>query len=360
MTSSRTISIRGIALWSIALAALVAFLPLPTEAKVKGQCADCHTMHNSQDGAPMALTGNVVWDGGALTGDPKTAPNGNLLIASCVGCHSNSTAEPIVSLSDGNDVPIVYNHTVPTTYLAGGNFYWVADSGGNDDTKGHNVYGVSSQDANISASEGAPGHDGSGCAGATVCHQTLAAAPGPYNYQRGGCQACHIFTYHHQDPPVYRFLKGHGTGPPFGPLGDDRKNYTTYPDYVKGIEDADWEYTTSLTDHNVYQGTTDVYLSDGTNGLQLQHTMTAFCSGCHYGFHGYQNGIYGEYGMGSGSPWLRHPTDVALSTYGEYGSVDPKNNYSTESPVAWTSITNATVYDGPVVMCLTCHRPHVA
>jgi hypothetical protein len=358
MTSSRRTLIRGIALWCIALAALVVFLPLPSEAKVKGQCADCHTMHNSQDGAPMALMGNVVWEDGVLTGDPKTAPNGHLLITNCVGCHSNSTAEPIVSLSDGNDVPIVYNHAAPTTYLAGGNFYWVADSGENDDTKGHNVYGISGVDSLIDpTTEGAPGRDGTGCSDAATCHQSLAFSPRMENYYRGGCQGCHVFTYHHNDPPVYRFLKGHGSPAGFT-LPDTRKNYTTYPDYVEGIEDPDWEFTSSSTDHNVYKGTTATYLSDGTNGLQLQHTVTSYCSGCHYGFHGPENGIGGVYGMGSGSPWLRHPTDVALPTQGEYSSIDPKNAYSVETPVAWTSITNATVYDGPVVMCLSCHRPH--
>lgn len=342
------------------LAALVVCMPLAASAKVSGLCMDCHTMHNSQDGTPMALVGNVAWDGGTLTGDPDATPNVNLLIADCVGCHSNSGADVIVSLSDGNKVPIVYNRTVPTQYLAGGNFYWVASGLGGDDTKGHNVYGVSGQDVNITVQEGAPGRDGASCESNTSCHFTLAAAPNPNppllgNWGRSGCQGCHVFTYHHEDNAVYRFLKGHGGSVALDIEG--RKNIALYPDYVSGVEHSDWEYSATKTDHNLYKGTTVSYTNDGTNGLKTQQTVTSFCTGCHWGFHG-PTSVGGRYGTGSGSPWLRHPTDYALPTTSEYAGYDPVNDYSLEAPVGWTTIINSTSYSGPVVMCLSCHRPH--
>ena len=61
--------------------------------------------------------------------------------------------------------------------------------------------------------------------------------------------------------------------------------------------------------------------------------------------------------MGSSSPWIRHPTDIALPSTGEYGGYDPVNNYSVEAPVAWLDPANPT-RAGAVVMCLSCHRAH--
>ncbi|MEJ2325005.1 MAG: hypothetical protein P8Y77_09515, partial [Nitrospirota bacterium] len=280
---------RGIAL-AILVLALVALLPLSASAKVTGECANCHTMHNSQDGAPVALSGATWEASGVLNGTADSDPNGHLLVTDCVGCHSSASSQTIVS-AGSSDVPIVYNHVQPTDPLAGGNFYWVAQG---DDTKGHNVYGISGQDSNISITEGAPGRDGNGCTGTGACHQTLAAPPDPSapapggtgNWNRGGCQGCHVFTYHHVDNAAYRFLKGHGGGSlPADLDATNRRNITSYPDYVTGVADRDWEQTASTTDHNWYKGSTTVYASDGY-GLTVQQTITSFCSGCHYGFQG--------------------------------------------------------------------------
>jgi len=303
-------------------------LPLPLSAKVTGICSNCHTMHNSQDGNSINNT-----------------PSDNLLVDNCVGCHSSSTAS--TKITKGNTiVPIVYNTVEPATILAGGNFYWVAS----DDTKGHNVYGIAGTDANLST---APGRNPAGCDNS--CHDTLAAAPSSNNYYRGGCQGCHVFTYHHEDNGVYRFLKGHGYPQPWPDQIENSKDITTNTDYVVGVEDSDWEYTTdNAGDHNYYKGTSDNYTSGG-DSLTTKQTITAFCSGCHQRFHGIQPEIGN--GMGSGSPWIRHPTDILLPETGEYGKYDPVANYSVEAPVAW--INPETPARGEaVVMCLSCHRPH--
>ncbi|MDP2106542.1 MAG: hypothetical protein Q8J76_11160, partial [Desulfobulbaceae bacterium] len=80
----------------------------PAQALIKGTCADCHTMHNSQGGAAMATFG-----GGS-------GPNAMLTRGSCVGCHAQNGTEKIVTFG-GNQFPQVM-HTDGTGDLAGGNF----------------------------------------------------------------------------------------------------------------------------------------------------------------------------------------------------------------------------------------------
>lgn len=326
------------------VSALIVFLifPLSSSAKVTGPCANCHTMHNSQNGAAMARTGsNVGWDGsGKLAGGSLAGPQNTLLVTGCVGCHSSTTDTTVINFG-GNKIPIVYN-TVEPAYmaagggstknaLAGGNFYWVAQGGAVNDVKGHNVYGISGQDNNISAATGAPGRNGGpGCAG---CHYSLATDPASSSLGKNGCEGCHFNVSHHTDNNWYRFLKGH--------MGD---NY--YVLRVAGSEDPDWEQTYSSSKHNIYKGTNASY-NWGT-GLQATKSISAFCSGCHHDFHT---------SMGSSSPWIRHPTDIVLPQTGEYNSYNPVTSYSVEAPVAWLDQTTP-ARAGAVVMCLSCHRAH--
>jgi len=65
----------------------------------------------------------------------------------CVGCHSSSDSSTTYVLGTST-VPVVnFTGGEPTTHLAGGNFYWVADAGGNRDAAGHNVLGISGKDS---------------------------------------------------------------------------------------------------------------------------------------------------------------------------------------------------------------------
>lgn len=321
------------------------FLANSAESAVSGQCSNCHTMHNSQNATSVARGGTGIgWDGsGNLTGGTsQDTPNDMLLVTGCVGCHSSSTSSTIISVG-GSNIPIVFNMVQPTTPLAGGNFYWVAQG---DDTKGHNVYGIAGQDSNLNT---APGRNILGCANS--CHDTLADPPNANNYNRGGCQGCHVFTSHHNDSRQwYRFLKGHGQ-PAF------QNGSIDYSDYVVGVEDSDWEYTTnpSTGDHNYYKGTTTQY-TEG-NALGSYNTITAFCQGCHGVFHGLPDQPTAGDGMGTSSPWIRHPTDIAFPTTGEFSAYDPTTNYSTETPVAWIN-PSAPQRSEAIVMCLSCHRPH--
>ena len=309
-------------------------------AKVTGVCSNCHTMHNSQGGVELDVLG----------------PYQTLLKGGCIGCHSHGTESQSYSLGTST-VPVV-NYTggaEPTSWLAGGNFYWVADG---NDSKGHNVYGLADQDVAITAGEGAPGNsDGAGC---TIddCHATLAvktvtgSLPGP-----GGCQGCHLNVMHHADDGTgtkyvgtadagwYRFLSGHADG-----------------SGVAGIEHSGWgpsNGTVGGTNHNEYLGVPEA--KTGYTSL-TNKSMTAFCCGCHGNFHVEQD---------SSGNWIRHPSDFIIPNSGEYSNAFSAESgigiYDPCSPVARpsgfagfnTGDPSGIVYLGiDMVMCLTCHRAH--
>ncbi len=151
---------------------LTIFLLIPNFviAKVTGTCANCHTMHNSQEASPMALSG-AGWNGSAgLSGTKTPDPQSHLTITDCVGCHTSMTADTIVTWKDSK-IPIVYNKQVPTNPLAGGNFYWV-EAAGFGDEYGHNVWGISDPDTLINQ---APGNTHT-CSN-KGCHISLAKNP---------------------------------------------------------------------------------------------------------------------------------------------------------------------------------------
>ena len=315
----------------LAAAALVAAFSSPTTAQVTGRCDICHTMHYSQGGQVL-----TDWGSGG--------PYNNCLVNTCVGCHTGT--------NDGtNTTPYVLGTVAPTfgtNTLAGGNFYWVAQTGG--DAKGHNVLGISGQDGNITAAEGAPGSAG-GC-GSTSCHGTLS----PVDESFGGCEGCHLNVMHHANDgtgtkyvgasPWYRFLSGHMSGDGQG---------------VCGIEHSGWGYgaTAGGTNHNEYLGFADVVKKDAAGFYNLGGTMTAYCCGCHGNFH-----VQDATAVGA-SPWLRHPSDIVIPTTGEYASMS--TSYNPNTPVARSATTMGTLGNTPsgtvaagtdLVMCLSCHVPH--
>ncbi len=270
-------------------------------------------MHNSQDGATTVNSGNGY----------------TLLVDDCIGCHSSDTNQTII-----NGTPIVLNTIPPLNPLAGGNFYWVSQGGAANDVFGHNVWGISGVDNNISVAIGAPG--GSNGAACKKCHQSLALDPALSTAAevlgKNGCQGCHIEVAHHDDSqPWYRFLKGH----------------RTVNHYVEGIEDPNWEQTPDINNHNVYKGIDAIGAPETFNS---SHSISGFCYGCHTDFHA---------DMGVSSPWIRHPNDVLLPTdvTTEYASYDPLATYSNEAPVAYLNPAVPARAEA-VVSCLSCHRAH--
>jgi hypothetical protein len=310
----------------INLALLVsAFLFVYTEtapAAVQGNCSGCHTMHNSQDGSIINADGPVE----------------KLLKDDCVGCHSSSGSDTIV-VSDGNNIPIVFNTSVPTNPLAGGNFYWV-QAGGFGDAYGHNVYGISDADATLSAAPAS-----TGCINS--CHTSLALAD-----EGNGCEGCHNNVLHHGTDPTpgdpenaasgwYRFLSA--------PSGHDFLGGAP----VVGIEDPNWEQNADADHHNIY------YKGTGSD-TETPESMGKFCAGCHVLFHspGTTSDLWGIDNGGGSNPWLRHPADYAIPNDGEYAAIIG-SDYDPVVPVG-KSLTGTVnkVELGDTVMCLSCHRAH--
>lgn len=308
-------------------------------AKVTGQCANCHTMHNSQEGTSVARAsefGNIVaWtaDSGALTGGTAADAGdagASLVVTDCVGCHSSTDGNTIIEVG-GSRIPVVYNMVEPAAPLAGGNFYWVNANG---DEYGHNVHGISREDGALSE---APGNTRCSNGG---CHYNLITPRigGSDDFSgKTGCQGCHVHVSHHESttPNAYRFCQGHSV--------DDR--------YVIGKEDPDWEANANVSTHNEYKGDPNDWGSGtGTSSLDGSHNMSAFCKGCHGDFHT----------QSDGSTWIRHPSDAVLPDGGEYALY---THYNPIVPVArpeddYTGDPGLVRPGTDMVMCLSCHRPH--
>jgi Doubled CXXCH motif (Paired_CXXCH_1) len=312
-------------------------LPVLCQAAVKGTCSTCHTMHNSQEGAPVAYTFNPL--GGV---DLTEVPFANLLKTDCLGCHSSAGAETIINLDD-SVVPIVFNLTEPTypptgsptSTLAAGNFHWVVNNG---DAYGHNVNGISVEDFRFPPTQAPGGVARTGeCAN---CHGTLANA-------QSGCEGCHVVQHHAsgsadlvagQDQGWYRFL---------GSVMQRTGEHVPTEEGVVGIEAPDWEQNPLANQHNSYQGKAGPYVSYLESGAIDQK-----CVGCHGQFHNETT---------ANSTWIRHPVDVAIPDSGEFTSLttyDPlvpvaRQNVSPED--AGFSVVNR---GSDMVSCITCHRPH--
>ena len=314
-------------------------------AKVKGLCSNCHTMHHSQTPWPAG------WD--------SSSPNPALLVNDCVGCHSSDNSPTYYDLSGCKTPVVLYTGgSAPNSYLAGGNFWWVAQG---NDAKGHNVLGIVGTDV-LSEAPGNPNK----CSNS--CHYSLATElpeslqdPTMYgSFGANGCTGCHLYPAHHANDHLngqpglvgksegwYRFLNGHMHDPDFG---------------VEGYEHGLWEAgqpnlaTGNADNHNEYLGWEGQLESSGSFA-NLGNTMTAFCCGCHGDFHKEQ----------ASGQWIRHPSDAVIPNSGEYADAFGANGtgtgpYDPLVPVARTSLPSpdrSQVYIGTdLVQCLSCHRPH--
>ena len=320
----------------VAVFTLLGAALVPTAwARVSGPCVNCHTMHNSQDANLVDADGpnNYLLNQGS---DP------------CVACH---TGQNVGGGSSTGTTPYVYSSTEPTygtDTLAGGNFFWVVS----DSTKGHNCLAIDGMpgDENLTEAPGKPSQaSGQNCSG---CHDQIT-----------DCESCHKPAHHADDTQSaivgktggwYRFL-----------------NSSYHPSDntgVMGIEDDDWEYTRSAADHNEYMGCSNPYGND-------DNSMSNYCAGCHYGFHGINyTDTDGSALADNHAPWFLHPTHLPLSDTAsdkEYHDYNGGNGYSPLAPIArdpdrLAGMTgpDQNVYvaygvnDGDQVMCLSCHRAH--
>lgn len=317
----------------------VFLLAAPVSAKVGGQCAICHTMHNSQGGAPMALD---------ASGAAQATPNDVLLLRGCVACHTGTNSGGV---SSSGTIPYVNQTTAPTygatgtenttNTLAGGNFYWVAAGAS---ATGHNVAtdALVGPDANFTNPLMPPGATTAltaqlRCAGVNGCHGDTTASS-DFAAMKG--------THHGNDATIdgttviksFRFLNG-----------------------VLGLEDPDWEYQATAAAHNQYKGV------DRTDETDPGGTISSLCASCHNDFHN-GTGNVGGTNPSTGtfaSPWVRHPTDfdmgnAAGAEYAGYGGVG--NAYVPSAPVASVAVgsvvSTVTFVDDTIVTCISCHRAH--
>jgi predicted CXXCH cytochrome family protein len=325
---------------------------------ISGACVNCHTMHNSQNGTRMA---------------DQDTPYGNLLRAGCISCHTGSTGA-----TNSYTAPIVWHTTAPTGQgvaktLAGGDFYWVADSGLNTDSMGHNVNGISTFDAAIAANltnfvppgwhfGATPGalNDGGitgagtwtqqlNCAGTFGCHG-VHNQTGDFPGMKGAHHANTGGTTTQANGPTtvggsFRFLSG-----------------------INGLENSQWNWGETTALHNEYYGINDTSARDQASTTYAnERTISYLCAECH----GYYHSRIDDAGQ-LGTPWLRHPTDIVLGRGAgtEYSAYNPDAAYvySLEAPVARPTVpatSSATVLPndsagatGAIVMCLSCHRAH--
>jgi predicted CXXCH cytochrome family protein len=296
-------------------------------AKVTGYCSNCHTMHNSQNGHPVAQDFN-----GSSFSSTDT-PKESLLIYSCLGCHS--ATDGTTWQDSATKAPIVFN-TVEPAYgvngLAAGNFFYV--SGIVDDT-GHNILATNPDGILGDIPPGGSFPSGGSYAGQLRCSGTRGCHG--HNGGQSGDSAIDDET---------SALKGahHGsdTPPLNGDLSDVARNYRFLLG-IAGKEDSNWEVEPSNNAHNEYKG--DV-------NFGVTNTISYLCGECHGNFHS-------DNGVGSASPWLRHPTDILLPQTGEYATYDPTTTYNNLVPVAYTDFENPS-RPMAVVMCLSCHRAHAS
>jgi hypothetical protein len=389
----------------LASAAMLLALPVLASAAVEGgilgDCVDCHTMHNSEEGKQVAQSGNGVTNttGGAIQ---------NLLRMDCIACHAMPDANAsIMPLTGGSQVPQVV-HTGATD-LAGGNF---ANSMASE-RKGHNVIDLGGSDGSNADTFGAPPgkfranthgvkfstdyangdiYDAFTCAGARGCHgtrsQMLSGATvgnttdNEYVPQhRTGISA--ISGAHHNSYDGAKTSDGYIAGNSAHSGQTVADGYRFIPGlkgYGNDTATADRWQNKSATSHNEYYAETAVNpVGSSCGGCHLEgaaalagvgvsarmtldsgikvpgNDMSGFCSTCHGMFHsnGAENGVSGAF--------LRHPSDWLIPGDAdlEYAAY---TDWDVTAPVGRPAVAgapDAAVHPGTdMVMCLSCHAAH--
>lgn len=320
---------------------------------IKGVCSDCHTMHNSQDNAPMTF-------------DNSTTPNDQLLRGTCYGCHAQGGATPTVMV--GTSVIPQVMHSGPN-HLAGGNFGYITGMAGSgaSDKKGHNIVDLTGEDSDFNGDSPPPGviafHDtnfprpriASGslsCEGVPGCHGYRAGGGASDDFPKGMTGSHHTNVDGKLDNPTnagdsYRFLFG-----------------------VKGFESSDWQENPSSANHNEYFArAAPIQLTCGPNSchqytgvVKPEHgTISQFCGSCHGNFHTLAVDDSDGIGATATSPFIRHPTDLSLPATGEYASY---TSYNLSAPVGRLSVPDSpsgiVTPGSDAVICLSCHVAHAS
>jgi predicted CXXCH cytochrome family protein len=344
-------SMSRVGLITVLLSTLLILIPAGCVLAISGACSNCHTMHNSQGGLGEVQT----YLGGVIT-TGVTTPQEYLLKADCIACHAGATG----AKTNAFGAPIVLHTTggAPagqggTNTLAGGDFYWVATGLGAADSKGHNVSGLAAADLTIRPTDTPPGWDPTATAG--FAFGTVGNAWGTNQLTCAGVYGCHgehnstgILGAHHGNTggASNQCSTANTVGNSFRFLGG-----------IKGLENGDWNWDETASSHNEYFGANDTSNRNQTNSTYAnKNTISFSCAECHGYFHSrIDDGT-------TGTPWLRHPTDIALPNKPEYLRYTV---YSVEAPVGRSTVpatSNGTVVPGTagtdIVTCISCHRAH--
>lgn len=284
-----------------------------------------------------------------FTADLDNEPNPALTRGDCVGCHAqNPSGANIVT-----DIPQVRHDGDD---LAAGNFNYVVGGTAAADAKGHNVSGITTSDDGIldstppgyvSAYDPATTDFDTGnrlvCAGQNGCHGN----------RNQSDQFAAISGGHHGDDSCLKF----------GSIVEGSQGASVATSYrflynIHGGEDADWQ-NASVSKHNEYKGAAFATRTGLTYDSNVD-TISELCAECH-GIYHYSTGI------GTATPWLRHPTDRVLPDSGEYSEYNTPNTgatqYSLTAPLARQDIplddsSGSITLNSDVIMCLSCHGAH--
>ena len=396
-----------------ALVALFVAAPIAAFAAdgLVGDCVDCHTMHNSEQGAQVAQHGAAGTVGG---------PIANLLRMDCIACHANPAATASTWAYGDSTIPQVSWDNVAgdgSLDLAGGNFKYSTD----DERKGHNVIDITA--ATTADEHDQPpgiygthyhGHgvftvdapfDAFTCAGARGCHGTRSqllsgstvdngTANNFAGVRRTGIAA--VSGAHHNNYDGLKNADGYGGVEAVHDGQVVADGYRFIPG-LTGQGNTTNRWMNNAADHNEYAAASnaplaascgtcheqghgvdtdgDTVIDDGwgystraaANSYILvpNGTMSGFCSTCHLYFHssGTENGTSGAF--------LRHPSDWVIPEDGEYAAYD---TFDVSAPVARpiaefagtagvdTIAADPTVVRGDtdMVMCLSCHKAHAS
>jgi predicted CXXCH cytochrome family protein len=382
---------------------------------IQGDCYDCHTMHNSEEGQGVLKLGA----GGAVT---TGTPMANLLKFDCMACHANNPTggTKTMSLPGGSTVPqVAHGGATLADSLAGGNFSFGMGSG--TSRKVHNVNdlfaGIAdnntgayneppglyhSEDRGAFTSDGGDAFDNFTCAGARGCHGTrnqilAVAVDNGTNNVYGGTWRTGITAIsgaHHVNSDGDKTGAVNYTAPVVHSGAAVADGYRFIVG-LKGYEnETDRWQNVDKDSHNEYYGvagglnaascgtchiTGSTDLGDNSAGLSSRFTtnstiitpnqsMSGFCSSCHSNFHsGGSGGDTANNGV-SGA-FLRHPSDYVLNAGQGAGAGSNEylsyTEYDVTAPVArpsgfgWASGDSSVVTPATdMVMCLSCHVPH--
>lgn len=346
-------------------------------------CTDCHTLHNSEGGAAVAL------DGG---------PNGELLVRGnwtdmCLSCHkegqntSATAALPSVA-NTGWTAPIVMTLTGTApggVSMPGGDFYY----SNLDPKKGHNP-AYSNHEV-----------DGTPSSVFMAADPTLLDNPpgGTLAIAEWSCHSCHGMHARFSDSyaswrQLQRQVNGINVTGDTSALGVEtvpgNKAQNAAYEPIKSNSRGDIQgtnYVNKRKDGNDLEAADLFAAESDSNKNVYRGGFSSFCSACHGDFHGglTESRATNNTNTRVAGSWVRHPTNVKMNEAGSkytmtasyskamsnsqgnnpnplgydwrYPLVQPDASFIVKSTVP--SMTDATTAIGDDrIMCLTCHKAH--